>query len=455
MTEKVLAKLNDHRQELVDLSQEIWNYAELSQEETKSSRAIAELLQRHGFTVEYGVADLPTAFTAYYGHGKPVIGLLGEYDALPGVSQKPVTKPDPVEEGTPGHACGHNLLGTAMAGSAVALKELMDDGLIQGTIRYYGCPAEEIMLGKIVMVEKGLFSDVDICLTWHPMAANSVSDYIYSAMTSVYFNFTGRTAHAAAAPEQGRSALDAVELMNVGANYLREHVISSARIHYVITDGGGKPNVVPGKAQSWYYVRAPYRNQVDEIFKRLVDVARGAALMTETKMEYQVQSGCYHTYLNDTLNRLIYESMHRVPGPEWTDDEIQFAKALQDSLSSDAINDALHEFSTQELEGQVLHTGVTELKLHPAHLAGSTDVSNVSMVVPTAQVFTACMPVGTPGHTWQITACSGMSIGHKGMMYAAGIIADAAAKLFQDKTLIKSAWDDFISNRPNVQESMI
>ena len=303
------------------------------------------------------------------------------------------------------------------------------------------------MLGKIVMTKAGVFDGADVCLTWHPMASNTVSDYSYSAMSSLKFRFAGKTAHAAAAPEQGRSALDAVELMNVGANYLREHVISQARIHYVITDGGGKPNVVPARAESWYYVRAPYKHQVDEIVERLVDISKGAALMTGTEASHEMLSGCHNTLLNSALNRHLHDCMLRVPGPRWTPEERAFAKAVQDTFTEDVLRGALLEFSVPELEGQVLHEGVTDLKPSPAFLAGSTDVSDVSNVVPTGQVFTCCMPVGTPGHTWQITACAGMSIGQKGMLYAAEVIADAALGLLCDPELRAGVREDFERGR--------
>lgn len=442
-TEELIQTLDSRQQELADLSREIWEYAELSEEEHRSSRRLAAYLKENGFAVEEGVCGLPTAFCAKWGSGNPVISFLGEYDALPGLSQKALPEQAPVRAGAPGHACGHNLLGSGMAGSAAAVRGLLERYRLPGTVQYFGCPAEEIMLGKIVMAKQGAFDSSDVCLTWHPMASNTVSDYSYSAMTSMKFTFLGKTAHAAAAPEQGRSALDAVELMNVGANYLREHIIPQARVHYVITDGGGKPNVVPGRAQSWYYVRAPYKEQVEEITKRLIDVSNGAALMTGTTVMHEVLSGCSNNILNGPLNRLLYESMTRVPVPDWTQEELEFAKKLQDTFPDQVRRNALLEFSVMELEGQILHSGVTPLKAAPAFLAGSTDVSDVSAAVPTGQVFTCCMPVGTPGHTWQVAACAGMSIGQKGMLYAAKVIADTAMRLFCMPELLAEIKADF------------
>lgn len=442
-TAEIINILDGLNGELCDISKKIWDYAELPLEEVQSSQLLMDYLKDNGFTVEKDLCGMPTAFIASYGEGKPIIGLLGEYDSLPGLSQKPTTKKEAVEEGRAGHGCGHNLLGTAMSGSAIAIKKLMKEHEIKGTIRFYGCPAEEIMYGKIKMVECGLFDDLDIALTWHPMTNNTVSDYSYSAMTSIKFKFLGKTSHAAAAPEQGRSALDAVELMNVGSNYLREHIISQARMHYVITDGGDRPNIVPGTAESWYYVRAPYKEQINEILERLINVAKGAALMTDTKVCHEILSGCNNTIINNELNKLLYDCMLRIPRSKWAEEEIQFAKEILDTFDSSVIQNTLLEFSVPELKGKILHEEVTKLKPSIAFLSGSTDVSDVSKTIPTAQVFTCCMAVGVPGHTWQATSCSGMSIGQKGMLYAAKVIADAAMVLLSDKEIIDKAWEEF------------
>jgi len=393
--------------------------------------------------ISSGLAGMQTAFLASWGKGKPIIGLLGEYDALPEMSQRVTIQKKPIKEGLPGHGCGHNLLGTGMAGAAVTIKNLLKDYNLPGTIRFYGCPAEEIMYGKIKMDEEHLFDDNDICLSWHPMSINTVSNYQYSAMTSVKFNFSGKSAHAAESPEHGRSALDAVELMNVGANYLREHVISQARIHYVITNGGGKPNVVPSSAQSWYFVRAPFKKQVDLILNRIIKISQGAALMTETEVYHEIVSGCYETVLNDSLNNVLNNSMINISPPEWTEDEKKFAKQLQRTIDSDAIKNTLKYFDANNLQGKILHNEVIPLKKDAVLLAPSTDISNVSKTVPTAQVFTCCMPIGTPGHTWQVTASVGSSIGHKGMLYAAQVIADATMNLITNPQLIMDAQKEF------------
>ena len=299
------------------------------------------------------------------------------------------------------------------------------------------------MYGKIKMDDEHLFDGNDACLSWHPMSMNVVSDYSFAAMTSIRFSFKGKTAHAAEAPHQGRSALDGVELMNVGTNYLREHMIPQARIHYVITDGGGRPNVVPSFAQSWYYVRAPYKNQVDDLVERLYDIAKGAALMTGTTVSHEVLSGCYNTILNTPLNDLLYECMVAIGCPDWTDEDRDFARRLQSTISDVAKMDALASFSLPHLKNELLHDCVEPPKTAPAFLAGSTDISNVSRTVPTAQIFTCCMPLGIPGHTWQVTASAGSALGEKGMLYAAKVIADAAMELYTNPELINEAKADF------------
>jgi aminobenzoyl-glutamate utilization protein B len=446
-TNEIIKHLDQNFEQLSDISLKIWNYAELPLEEKQSSAILQKYLISNGFSLTTGLAGMNTAFSASWGTGFPVIGLLGEFDALPEMSQHVCSDRKPVVEGTPGHACGHNLLGTGMAGAAVTIKELLEKYNLPGTIRFYGCPAEETMYGKIKMDEEHLFDDTDVCLSWHPMNSNTVSEYSYSAMISLKFNFKGKAAHAAQSPEHGRSALDAVELMNVGANYLREHMIREARIHYVITNGGGRPNVVPCAAQNWYFVRAPYKNQLDELVQRLIDISRGAALMTGTQVSHEVVSGCYNTVLNDNLNKILYDSMNRIPCPIWSKEELEYARKLQKTIDIDARRNTLGSYAITELEGQILHTGVTPLNSKPILLAGSTDISNVSKTVPTAQVFTCCMPLGTPGHTWQVTASVGSSIGHKGMIYAAKVIADAAMVLFTEPDVVEKAKHEFIDKK--------
>lgn len=442
-TQEVIAELDRKETELWKLSREIWEHPELALEERTSSQLLQTYLADQGFTLESGLAGMETAFCASWGAGKPVIGFLGEYDALPDMSQAMEPRRCQLVPGGAGHACGHNLLGTAMAGAATAVKELLERNGLPGTVRFYGCPAEEIMVGKIKMDADHIFDDCDVCLCWHPMGLNCVANYSYAAMTSIKFRFRGITSHAAEAPDQGRSALDAVELMNVGANYLREHMISQARIHYVITNGGGKPNVVPPEAESWYYVRAPYKSQVDSLVERLIKIQQGAALMTETESSYTIESGCYNTILVHRLNELLHESMMRVPAPVWEEKDLSLAEELLQTLPGDALDHTLNAFDAKELKGKKLHEGVMPLKAEPAFLAGSTDVSNVSRSVPTGQVFTCCVPVGVPGHTWQTVVSVGSDIGRKGMMYAAKVIADAAMVLFTQSEEVEQIKRDF------------
>ena len=290
---------------LTELSLKIWHFAEAGFLEIESAKAQIEYLKNEGFTVKAPVSGMPSAFVAEYGSGKPIIGYLGEYDALPRLSQEPCgLSKKPLTEGAPGHGCGHNMLGVAALGAALMLKDAIEAGKVKGTVRYYGCPAEELLAGKVFMARDGLFNDLDACLTWHPFAMNAVSTGSSQALNSVKFHFHGRTAHAAGDPHNGRSALDAVELMNVGVNYLREHVPTDTRIHYVTTYGGGEPNIVPDEATVWYYVRAPKRDQVDPVYQRVIACAEGAAKMTDTTFTIEFISGCY-----DTKNNVPMEDM--------------------------------------------------------------------------------------------------------------------------------------------------
>jgi aminobenzoyl-glutamate utilization protein B len=278
------------------------------------------------------------------------------------------------------------------------------------------------------------------------MTVNCVSNFSYAAMTSVRFNFKGVSSHAAEAPDQGRSALDAVELMNVGTNFMREHMIQEARIHYVITNGGGRPNVVPPSAQSWYYVRAPYKHQVDALLERLINISRGAALMTDTETGYEIESGCHNTVVNHTLNKVLYDSMQNMPGQAWDEADYRLASDLQKTADPQAISHTLNTFCAAGLAGESLHSGVLPLKEETAFLRGSTDISNVSKSVPTAQVFTCCVPVGMPGHTWQTVVSAGSEIGRKGMMYAAEVIADASLYLLENPAAVREAREEFRKN---------
>ncbi|MFX0012346.1 MAG: amidohydrolase, partial [Candidatus Hermodarchaeota archaeon] len=338
MFKQAINNIKTNQDLLIDVSDQIWGFAELGLEEFKSSKLLTKTLSETGFSVNSKVADMPTAFYADYGKGRPVIGILGEYDALPGLSQKTEPYREVLNEGAPGHGCGHNLLGVGSLGAVLAVKEAIDSGVVKGTIRYYGCPAEEIFNAKGYMIREGLFEDVDVALAWHPGNFNMVNLMSYLALNSVIFKFHGIAAHAAGDPQNGRSALDAVELMNVGANFMREHMISDARLHYIITHGGDAPNIVPAEAEVHYFVRAPERHQVEELYSRLVNIAKGATLMTDTTMEIAFLSGIYNTMYNPVVSDVLSNSMRIVGAPRFNKEDITFALELKKSIPKNSLD---------------------------------------------------------------------------------------------------------------------
>ena len=442
---------------LIGVSDKIWEFAEVGLKEEKSSRLLVDTLKQAGFTIETGVADMPSAFVASYGHGKPVIGILGEYDALPGLSQAAVPEKSPLKEGSPGHGCGHNLLGTAGLGAVLAVKQAIDAKDARGTIRYYGCPAEETFNSKGYMIQAGFFKDVDISLTWHPAYLNIVNEMTAMAMNSVVFKFYGQTAHAAGDPHNGRSALDAVELTNIGANYLREHIVPDGRLHYVITNGGEAPNIVPAFAEVWYFVRAPERYQVEDIYERLIKVAQGATLMTETRMEIDFLSGTYNPRHNSVVNGVIQEKMNITGPPIFTGEEKKFAEKLLKTIPEGSMDGIKHLIPPElmEMAMQILSRPLNDVIL-PAMgkgkvMPGSTDVADVSWVTPLGEFSIACHAMGSPGHSWQNTATSGMSIGHKGMITAAQVLALSAIEFMKNPDLVVKAaeeFNDMIKDKP-------
>jgi aminobenzoyl-glutamate utilization protein B len=439
--------IDENAGELTALAREIWEYAELGLREVKSSAAQARYLTAQGFDVEHGVAGIPTALVASFGAGKPVIGFLGEYDALPGLSQQTVPHKQPVADGAPGHGCGHNLLGVGSLAAAVALKREIEAGRLKGTVRYYGCPAEETLSGKVFMAKHGLFDDLDAAITWHPMWLNTPNYCSFLANNSARFAFHGRTSHAAAAPHLGISALDAVELMNVGANYLREHVPSDARIHYVITSGGSQPNIVPDFAEVWYYVRAPRRAEVESIYQRIIKIAEGACLMTGATFEVKFQKGVYEVLPNQVVTKVIEDSLRRVGPPRFTEEEKAFARELEQSYAPGQ--------KTAVLGASGVPSEYWDISLHDAFapgfdqgkvLPGSTDVGDVSWVTPTGCLTTATWVAGTAAHSWQATATSGMSIGFKGMLVAAKAMALAGFELASSPDLLRQAREAFVKD---------
>jgi aminobenzoyl-glutamate utilization protein B len=418
---------------------EIWKHAEVGFQEHRSSALLQALIKDAGFDVKGGVAGMPTAFIGTHGSGSPVIAIIGEFDALPGLSQAATPARQPIVEGAPGHGCGHHLFGTASAAAAIAVKNWMSASGVRGTLRFYGTPAEEGGSGKVYMVRDGLFSDVDVALTWHPDDHNSAAPTSSLANMSAKFRFTGVPAHAAAAPEKGRSALDAVEAMNYMVNMMREHVPQEARIHYIITKGGDAPNVVPAAAEVYYYARHPDASQVKAIFERIVNAARGAALGTDTKMDYEIIAGVHSVLPNETLARVQDRNLRRVGGVTYDTGEQAFAEALRPLLPAGGLplgsQKEIQRFVTGEIE------------------ASSTDVGDVSWVVPTVRLTVATWVPGTPAHSWQAVACGGTSIGTKGMMVAAKTLALTAADLLRDPALVQKARVEFEKARDGFKYS--
>ena len=427
--QEVLKSIDAKYDQYSSIAHQIWEFAEVGYQETQSSALLQSTLKDAGFTIESGVADMPTAFVASYGQGKPVIAILGEFDALPGVSQDAVPELKPVEGRPAGHACGHNLFGTASSAAAIAVKNWLIQNKKQGTIRLYGTPAEEGGSGKVYMVRAGLFNDVDVVLHWHPSAQNAASASSSLANISGKFRFYGIAAHAAAAPERGRSALDGVEAMDAMVNMMREHVPQETRIHYVITRGGEAPNVVPAFAEVYYYARHPQGATVKTIWDRIIKAAQGAALGTDTRMEYEITGGVYNLLPNETLGKIMHNSLSKVGGYTYTAKEQAFATKIQESFPG----------AKPKLE---MTSQIEPFSVQENGAGGSTDVGDISWVVPTVGLGTATWVPGTAAHSWQAVAASGTSIGYKGMMMAAETLALTAMELYNNPTAIQEAWKE-------------
>ncbi|TKJ32959.1 peptidase M20 [bacterium (candidate division B38) B3_B38] len=429
LKEEAIRWIEDHQPLLIDLSDQIWGYAELGLKEFKSSELLADALEEAGFQVERGVAGMPTAFVATYGEGEPVIGLLAEYDALPGLSQKVSSTQEPLEEGAPGHGCGHNLLGVGSVGAALAVKEVLAAHPISGTIKLFGCPAEETLIGKVYMVKYGLIDGLSAALTWHPSSTTKVSNRSSLAMNSFWVEFRGRTAHGAGDPWNGRSALDAVELMNYGVNLMREHMELTSRIHYVITDGGEAPNVVPDYARVWYYVRNANREKVEELYQRVLNIAQGAALATDTTYQVNLITGVYNTLVNNTGVKIMHSNLELVGPPLFSSEELTFAREIQKGVEKPEVGLA------EEIE---------PIKEPPKLVGGgSSDVADVSWITPTVSLNVATTAKGTPGHSWATVASCGSPIGHKGMLVAAKTLAATAVDLIYDGELLKQMREEW------------
>ncbi|NID09725.1 amidohydrolase [Fibrivirga algicola] len=432
----IIADLDKRFPELAGISKQIWDFAELGYQEEKSSLLLQEQLKKEGFDVQAGVAGIPTAFVATYGTGKPVIGILGEYDALPGLATE--AKPDftPIAGQKGGHGCGHNLFGTASMAAAIEVKNWLKAGHA-GTIKIYGCPAEEGGAGKVYMVREGLFNGVDVVLHWHPGSQNAADAGTSLANKNAKFRFRGIAAHAAASPERGRSGLDGVEAMDYMVNMMREHVPQDTRIHYVITKGGEAPNVVPAFAEVYYYARHKDRDILQSVWKRIENAAEGAAKGTGTKVEWEVLGGVFNLLPNVTLAEVMHKNLTTVGGITYTPEETAFAQKIQTTFADDQ---------------KVPITNATLIKdfrdaSESATSGGSTDVGDVSWTVPTVGLQTATWVPGSSAHSWQSTAASGMSIGQKGMLVAAKTLALTALDLFTTPTLIEKARAEWLQKR--------
>ena len=416
--------------ELARINDEIWRKAELALQEKESAEILASYLETSGFRVERGVAGLPTAFVATWGSGVPVIGVLGEYDALPRLSQEAVTFKKPLAEGKPGHGCGHNIFGVASAAASVALKQVMERQKIDGTIKYFGCPGEETVTGKVFMARAGVFDNLSCCLQWHPGGETEVSLGSSNALNQFEVEFFGRTAHAAGDPWDGRSALDGVELTDVGLNFLREHLKPTARIHYVIVDGGGAPNVVPDYARAWYYVRNLDRDSVEKDYARVLDVIEGAAKMSGTTYKIRFISGVHEVLPSRAGAEAVYANLLLVGGPAFSAEEQAFAREIQKNLG---------------VAEKGLKTGIEPFREpEKSWGSGSTDVAEVSWITPTTSLSVAYEPEGTPGHHWAAAACAGTTIAHKCLQTAAKIMAATSLDILQDPKLLKKMRDEWL-----------
>jgi aminobenzoyl-glutamate utilization protein B len=416
--EDAVSSIEKHKAELTDLSDQIWRFAETALRETRSSKVLADYAEKQGFDVKRGVAGMPTAFVASYGQGRPIIGILGEYDALPGISQKAQPAKEALEAGSAGHGCGHNLFGAASLGAAVSIKEMISAGKLKGTIRFYGTPAEESVGGKIYMARDGLFKDLDICLAWHPGDKIRADTDSSQAIVDFIVEFKGKAAHAAADPWNGRSAVAALEFFTTGLNRMREFVKPSVRMHYVIQKGGDVPNVVPEYARVWCWLRDSKRSGVDGLLSRARKIAEGAALMAGVESKLTVQSGDYEMLVNMAGAKLIHANMTWLGPIQYTAEEQEFAKAIQRATGVEVkgLNGAVQPLEPPKKDPD----------------GGSTDVGDVSWLVPTLHLSVTTAPEAAPWHAWPVVACGGMSIGHKGLVYAAKTLAATMVDLFEN-----------------------
>jgi len=438
----VVASVEKHKENLIKISDSIWALAETAFEESISAELLADYAEENGMTVTRGVADIPTAFIATYGSGSPVISVLGEFDALPGLSQNTVPSKDPRIEGEPGHGCGHNMFGAASLGAAIAIKEQIEEGTIKGTVKFFGTPAEEKFFGKVWMVEAGLWDDVDVNVSWHPSAEIEADVQSGLALVDFMVEFYGQAAHASADPWNGRSASDALELYTTGINYYREHIKPTSRIHYHIQDGGQVVNVVPDYSRLWVRVRDPKRDVMLPTFERVKAMAEGAAIMANVEYKYSLISGIYETLVNREGGKIMQNNLELLGPITYTEEEITYGKAIQEATGKPQVgmDGEVHPLKeTQELPG-----------------GGSTDVGDVSWNVPNINLGVTVAPKDTPWHSWAVVACGGMSIGHKGMIYASKAMGMTMLDLFDDPKLVEKVKEEYKTRKGDVKyEAMI
>ena len=415
---------------LTDLAFKMWQNPELGWTEHKAVEWTAQLLRQNGFETEVGAYGVPTAIRAVWGSGKPVIGFCAEYDALPGLSQTLSTSPDPAEAGAPGHGCGHNLLGAGTVAAVIGLKAELEASGGSGTVIFYGCPAEELLLGKGYMAKGGAFAECDVTLAWHPDSSSDLTLGVFTSVESGTVRFKGRTAHAAGNPQDGRSALDAAQLFCLGTEFLREHVTDDVRMHYIYTDGGLAPNIVPDTAAVKFFVRAKTREAVMDAFNRVIKCAEGAAIMTETTYELERLGGVYPTLQNKVLAEHVLSVMKQMPRPEYTEQELAFC-------------DAINRNSPYYQEGVTPPIATDEPKMAHFDVGGSTDYGDVMHIVPSVMISEVCRATLSGGHSWMVTACSGHSVGMKGMLLGGKVLAIAAAKLCEDPSIVEAAKAEF------------
>ncbi|PIB27907.1 amidohydrolase [Maribacter sp. 4G9] len=438
----VIASVEKHKEQLIKISDSIWALAETAFEETESSRILADYAEKNGLNVTRGVANIPTAFTATYGSGKPVISILGEFDALPGISQKTIPEKSALKEGAAGHGCGHNMFGTASLGAAIAIKELMEEGKIQGTVKFLGTPAEEKYFAKVWMVEAGLWDDVDVNVSWHPSSGIEADVQTGLSLIDFIVEFHGQTAHASMDPWNGKSASDALELYTTGINYYREHILPTSRIHYHIQDGGQVVNVVPDYAKLWVRVRDPKRSKMLPTYERVKAMAEGAAIMADVDYKITLVSGIYETLVNRTGGEIMQSNLELLGPISYTEAEETFGRAIQKATGKPEVG----------MDGKV-HP-LKETEENPG--GGSTDVGDVSWNVPNINLGVTVAPKDTPWHSWAVVACGGMSIGHKGMVYAAKAMGMTMLDLFENPKMVDAVKEEFKTRKGNeVYEAMI